>query len=275
LAANGNNLFAGTGGDGVFLSTSNGNSWAAINTGLTCTQIKTIAINGNNIYAGTYGGGVFLSSNNGSNWSATNTGLTNNYVNALITSGTNIFAGTNSGYVFRSTNNGSIWTGVNVTNLNISSLAISGSLIFAGSFGGGVFCSSNNGINWFAINSGLTNDSVTSLTISGVNIYAGTSGGVWERRITQITGINELNNIENKIIVYPNPANNKLFINFPELHANQKNIITIYNIQGQKIIEQLSQIEKTEIDISKFERGIYILKLVTIEKTDVLKFLKE
>ena len=68
LAINGNNIFAGTQGNGVYLSSNNGNSWAAM--GLTGYVVKAIAISGNNIFAGTdQGGGVFLFTNNGSSCS--------------------------------------------------------------------------------------------------------------------------------------------------------------------------------------------------------------
>ena len=80
LAVSGTNLFAGTDG-GVFLSTNNGTSWTAVNTGLTNTVcLVLLPSRGTNLFAGTDGGGVFLSTNNGTSWTAVNTGLTNTYV---------------------------------------------------------------------------------------------------------------------------------------------------------------------------------------------------
>jgi hypothetical protein len=109
----GTNLFAGTDGGGVFLSTNNGTSWTAVNTGLTNTDVCPSPFQGTNLFAGTWGGGVFLSTNNGTSWTAVNTGLTNTYVWSLAVSGTNLFAGTGGGGVFLSTNNGTSWTAVN------------------------------------------------------------------------------------------------------------------------------------------------------------------
>jgi ligand-binding sensor domain-containing protein len=55
----GNTLYAGTNG-GVFKSTDDGNNWSAVNTGLSNTSIRALAVDGNNtLYAGTDGGGVF------------------------------------------------------------------------------------------------------------------------------------------------------------------------------------------------------------------------
>ncbi|MCK7528688.1 MAG: hypothetical protein MZV64_69590 [Ignavibacteriales bacterium] len=65
---------------GVFLSTNNGTSWTAVNTGLTNTNVRALAVSGTNLFAGTDGGGVFLSTNNGTSWTAVNTGLTNTNV---------------------------------------------------------------------------------------------------------------------------------------------------------------------------------------------------
>ncbi|OGU74600.1 MAG: hypothetical protein A3H45_10575 [Ignavibacteria bacterium RIFCSPLOWO2_02_FULL_55_14] len=57
LAVSGTNLFAGTYGGGVFLSTNNGTSWTAASTGL--TDVSALAVSGTNLFAGTRGGGVW------------------------------------------------------------------------------------------------------------------------------------------------------------------------------------------------------------------------
>ena len=100
LAVSGSNVFAGTGGGGVFLSTNNGTSWAAVNTGLTNTSATSFAVSGSNVFAGTFGGGVFLSTNNGTSWAAVNTGLANTLIRSLAASGSNIFAGTDGSGVW-------------------------------------------------------------------------------------------------------------------------------------------------------------------------------
>jgi beta-lactamase regulating signal transducer with metallopeptidase domain len=51
FAAIGTNLFAGTGGAGVFLSTDNGTSWTA--TGMTSNYVHALAVSGTNLFAGT------------------------------------------------------------------------------------------------------------------------------------------------------------------------------------------------------------------------------
>ena len=57
FAVSDTNIFTGTGGGGVFLSTNNGTSWTE--TGLTNTDVCALAISGTNLFAGTWGGGVW------------------------------------------------------------------------------------------------------------------------------------------------------------------------------------------------------------------------
>ena len=64
IGVNGTDIFAGTNGGGVYLSSDNGSSWTAVNTGLTNMEIYSFVFSGSNIFVSTYGGGVFLSSNN-------------------------------------------------------------------------------------------------------------------------------------------------------------------------------------------------------------------
>ncbi|MBI1922622.1 hypothetical protein HYR99_00075 [Candidatus Poribacteria bacterium] len=87
VTPNGSLLYAGTGsGGGVFRSTDGGNSWTAVNSGLTDVDVRALAIcpdTPTTMYAGTNAGGVFRSTDGGDHWTAVNTGLTNFSVWAL------------------------------------------------------------------------------------------------------------------------------------------------------------------------------------------------
>ncbi|MBK6760512.1 MAG: hypothetical protein IPG73_07375 [Ignavibacteria bacterium] len=97
MAVSDTNLFAGTyGSAGVFLSTNNGASWTAVNTGLTNNIVLSLAVSGTNLFAGTEGSGVFRSTNNGTSWTAVRIGLPRINVRSLAVSGTNLFAGLRS-----------------------------------------------------------------------------------------------------------------------------------------------------------------------------------
>ncbi len=177
LITDGSNIYAGTGSAGVSLSGNNGNSWNAVNNGLTSTGISSFAKVGSYIFAA--GRGVFVTSSNGGLWSPVFNGLTDTTVNALAVSGSNIFAGTNGG-VFLSANNGALWTAANNGFTGqIHALAVIDTNIFAGAPNNGIYLSSNNGGLWTPVNNGLTNIDVRALATSGKNIFAGTSGGVF------------------------------------------------------------------------------------------------
>jgi photosystem II stability/assembly factor-like uncharacterized protein len=173
------NLFAGTFGSGVFLSTNNGSTWTAVNAGRMDSMeiVMSLVVSGTNLFAGTTSG-VFRSTDNGSSWAAVDTGLTNTDVACLVVSGADLFAGIYNGGAFHSTNNGQSWTPVNngLTNSKVVSLAVSDTNIFAGTYGG-VFLSTDNGENWVAVNSGLKDTVVFSLTVSGTHLFAGTRDG--------------------------------------------------------------------------------------------------
>jgi len=178
LAINNTNIFAGTEGGGVNLSTDNGSTWTAVNTGMTNAYILSLAINGSTIYSGT-NSGIFMSTNNGTTW--TLSGLSGHYIEAIATKGSNVFAALGvSGGVYLSSDNGSSWTVANTglpANTTVFSLAISGNFIFAGTNGKGVYLSTNNGSSWTAVNTGLTSLKVNSLIISGNYLFAGTNSG--------------------------------------------------------------------------------------------------
>jgi hypothetical protein len=178
--AGGTNLFAGTYGGGVFLSTDNGASWVAVNSGLTNTFVNALAIVGTIVFAGT-DNGAFLSVNNGAAWTPVNDSLSNVQINSFAAAGNYLFTGTGGKGVYASTGNGGVWTPVNngLPDTRIYSLAVESNTLFAGD-SGKIFLSANNGTAWTVSDSGLTN-MVTALAVGpngagGTNIFAGTHG---------------------------------------------------------------------------------------------------
>ncbi len=171
LAYSGNNIFAGTGGQGVYLSTNNGTNWNQ--TPLNNVDVQALAVNGNNVFAGKFlapNHGVYVSTNNGINWTQTLI----NQVRSLAINGSNIFAGASTPMgVFLSTNNGTNWTQTSLNYREVPSLAVKGDTIFAGTINYGVYLSTDNGTSW--TQTSLNNPSVRSLAINGNTIYAGTS----------------------------------------------------------------------------------------------------
>lgn len=75
--------------------------------------------------------------------------------------------------------------------------------------------------------------------------------------------------IEDDFSIYPNPANDKIFINIPEKNLDQKINISFYSITGQLIEERsLESLEMTlEVNTTFFPKGIYIVKITAENNT--------
>ncbi len=207
-------------GQGVFRSRNGGDSWAAVDNGLTNPSVFALVIDPvtpSTLYAGSVGDGVFRSSDGGDTWAAINTGLTDLLISDLAIDPlvpSTLYAGTFTGGVFRRRDGGDSWVAINTgltlppqttepgsTRREISfkrvfALAIDPvrpSTLYAGTSGypnpgGGVFRSSDGGDSWVAINTGLTHLDVRALAIDPVTpstLYAGIfnpGGGVFRSR---------------------------------------------------------------------------------------------
>lgn len=177
----GSTIFAGTEGDGVYLSVDSGSTWTPVNSGLQTSFVYSFAVNGSNLFAGT-SAGIFLTTDTGSNWYLKNNGLPTLSIFSLFYSGTTIFAGTYNDGLFFSTDTGSNWIQANngFGNNSIRALAVDGSYIYAGIYGG-MYLSTDTGSTWTTINNGfLAYPDVSALAMHGTDIYAGTmNGGVF------------------------------------------------------------------------------------------------
>lgn len=160
IVVSGTDLFASTRKGGVFISTDNGDSWKAVNSGLPKkTDFQCLAVVGKNIFVGSVEHGVFLSKDNGASWVAVNEGLPEGCsVWRFVVSEPNIFAvaGTKSSTVFRSEDNGASWALAmsGLGNTQVLDLAVAGTNLFAGT-ANGVFLSKDDGASWTAVNEGL------------------------------------------------------------------------------------------------------------------------
>ena len=85
------------------------------------------------------------------------------------------------------------------------------------------------------------------------------------------TGITEnINPKKFNVEVYPNPATDNLIIEIP-----LQSTIKISNIQGQLLKTFTTTSTKTNIDVSEFPSGVYIVELKSENGIAVKKFVKE
>jgi len=87
-------------------------------------------------------------------------------------------------------------------------------------------------------------------------------------------GMNEFTT-ENAFSVYPDPANDNITIESTSLNNIKDEIISIYNIQGQLLMQQPMLKLINNIDILSLESGLYIIKIKTKNRVVIKKFIKE
>lgn len=169
LAFEGDNIIAGTRGNGVYSTSDLGTTWVPINTGLINRWVYALLSFDSLLYAGT-SSGIYLSVNHGRDWLPT--GLPRAYVNSLFQIGTDILAGTNG--IYRSTDNGDYWIPVDGpwhTGAPFTAFALFDSTIFAA--GESIFSSTDNGTNWSPAGSTAIRN-VTSLAVIAGSLFVGT-----------------------------------------------------------------------------------------------------
>jgi hypothetical protein len=84
-------------------------------------------------------------------------------------------------------------------------------------------------------------------------------------------GVNELRNESGELRVYPNPANDMIIIETSRVF--KENTLSIYNIDGQKLLDKQIYSLKTQINISKLSPGVYFVKLISDEGVEVKKLI--
>ncbi len=83
------------------------------------------------------------------------------------------------------------------------------------------------------------------------------------------------NESSDKIKIYPNPVTDKLIIDLQQLKNLQNTTLSIYDIQGKLILQQLINQLQTELNIRHFAKGVYVVKVNNLKNNMVRKFVKE
>jgi hypothetical protein len=87
-----------------------------------------------------------------------------------------------------------------------------------------------------------------------------------------LTAIEEQNNGK-EIKIIPNPSNDIITISSPAITGN--NILSIFNVSGEKVMERPQINTETQIDISTLPRGVYFVQLQNEKMVEVGKMVKE
>jgi len=92
---------------------------------------------------------------------------------------------------------------------------------------------------------------------------------------TTTLSINNNKKITPTIFIYPNPSSDKLIIDLQEFINLQNANLSIYNIQGELFLQQIITDVKTELNINKFAKGIYVIKANNDNTIMISRFVKE
>ncbi len=188
-------VYSFNGASGIFKSTNGGVSWTSINTGLTATNVRALAIAPTSpptIYAGMDVVGVYKSTDGGGSWFAARTGLDENSIAALAVDPVNpntIYAGGFNSGVSKSIDGGANWFytgGPGSSTLSIIFDPLNPSILYAGRTNS-VDKSIDGGVTWQYIGEGISNPVTAPIvkalvldSTAPVKIYAGSSRGVFK-----------------------------------------------------------------------------------------------
>ena len=114
-----------------------------------------------------------------------------------------------------------------------------------------------------------TNDGTYTVTVTLSN-DCGTYVETTSITIIDYTGIDE-NSIVN-LDVYPNPASSHITVSVPNSETSE---VTVYSISGSLVQATSTFNDKTTIDVSNWESGIYFMNVTNQGKQSVTKFVVE
>jgi len=145
-----NEWYAGTHGDGVFVSSDKGKSWKAINQGLGNLTVRKFAEIDNRLYAGT-NDGLYLLDEKAQKWRLEyGNGMLQ--VNGIIRYDHEIYIGTNQG-VFKSVTSQNRWEHV-LTNYSLHNIGLADQTLYALAYNE-LFASKDKGNTWYSAQRGM------------------------------------------------------------------------------------------------------------------------
>ena len=166
-------VYAGSAGNGVYLSSDTGATWKTANTGLPANlNVSNILIKNKIIFLAT-SDGVYSSANNGNSWQQA--GLKGVLVNSLTFNSydTTFYAGTEKG-IYLSKYNGLSWSIYAFPNQGVSSLYSYGIALYAGMSAGGLNYYTNYRKIWAVADTGITNKTIVkTINTYGYSGFAG------------------------------------------------------------------------------------------------------
>jgi photosystem II stability/assembly factor-like uncharacterized protein len=173
--------------------------------------------------------------NSGVDWTYQNIGILDTLTSVYFTDTENGYIVSESGEIMNTGNGGADWT------IQYSELGLSLNSVF------------------------FVDENIGYVVGEGGTILKTTNGGT--------IGLNESDALSQSLKIIPNPAKDKITLSSPAITGDTQ--LSIFNVNGEKVLErQLTQTE-TQIDISTLPRGVYFVKLQNEKIVEVGKMMKE
>lgn len=81
--------------------------------------------------------------------------------------------------------------------------------------------------------------------------------------------------VSDNLSVYPNPAKEELVVSVNNFKSNATSYLELYNIAGQKVLDQSILQNNTKVDLSALSKGLYLLKTNVEGTVSTVKIVKE
>jgi hypothetical protein len=120
--------------------------------------------------------------------------------------------------------------------------------------------------------SSATNQIIEPISGSYAAIVTNSNGCVDTTNCVTVTNTASLDFLETETFaVYPNPTSGKIAINAP---FNETNTITIVDLNGKKMLEEINFSNKLELDLIALNSGVYFLHISNQSKIEIIKISK-
>ncbi len=260
--------------NGVYYTANSGSTWSTAG-GIT-SGVRYFLQDGTTLLLGGTASGVYKSSDNGQTWVILGTGFpATPGIWGVQKSGNKLFAysATGSG-LYESSDAGSTWTASLPSVFNgfcqIFSMAQGNGKMILSNDGAcnpagatAIRLSNDGGGSWNNFLSGLSLPNyfpVLGTNFSGSSFFAKAGNGVDTYRTDLATGLTSRASMEHLVSVFPNPATSEITITIN--HRDVDGVkLSLYNLLSQLLLALDLQETNTKIDLSHFERGVYLVKV--------------
>ncbi len=120
---------------------------------------------------------------------------------------------------------------------------------------------------------GTNNKIIFESTVGEPDTSSGATLWTIDAPINGTVGIESITGNNNSSI-YPNPAKDFITIELKNMLQNETKI-SIYNLQGELMINKTAKSEKVNIDISSLPEGVYFVKIINDKGIKSLKIIKQ